>query len=142
MMLKVTIPSLYFVFMILEHLIHSRIEPVIDSQLPPEQAGFHHGRSRVDQVTLLTQHLEDSFEAKKKAGAVLVDLMAAYDIVWQHRGLTCKLLHLLLDKHMIQMIMELVLNLSFILKTDSQQSRLRGLKKQCPTGFCPGSSTI
>ena len=74
-------------------------------------------------MILLTQHLKDSFEAEMKAGAIFVDLMAAYDTVW-HRGLTCKLLHLLPDKHMVQMIMDLVLNCSFALKTDSQQSRL------------------
>jgi len=39
----------------------------------------------------LTQDTEDSFSAKKKAGAVFVDLTAAYDTVW-HCGLTCKLL--------------------------------------------------
>ena len=79
--------------------------------LPKEQAGFRCGKSTVDQVVLPTQNIEDSFEAKKKAGAVFVDLTAAYDTVW-HRGLTCKLLRLLPDKHMIRMIMELVRNRS------------------------------
>ena len=60
----------------------------------------------MDQVVLLTQNIEDSFEAKKKAGAVFIDLTAAYDTVW-HRGFTCKLLRLLPVKHMVQMIMEL-----------------------------------
>ena len=60
----------------------------------------------MDQVVVLTQNIEDSFEAKKKTGAVFVDLTAAYDTVW-HRGLTCKLLRLLPDKHMVRMIMEL-----------------------------------
>ena len=40
---------------------------------------------------MFIQNIEDSFEAKKKAGAVFVDLTAAYDTVC-HRGLTCKLL--------------------------------------------------
>ena len=72
------------------------------------------------------QNIEDSFEAKKKAGAVFVDLTAAYDTVC-HRGLTCKLLRLLPDKHMVKMIMELVRNQSFTLITgDSKQSRLSG----------------
>ena len=53
------------------------------------------------QTVLLTQNIENSFEAKKKAGAVFVDLIAAYDTVW-HRGLTCKLLRLLPDKHMVR----------------------------------------
>ena len=104
-----------------------RVEPLIDPLLPKEQAGFRRGKSTVDQIVLLTQNIKDSFEAKKKAGAVFIDLTAAYDIVW-HRGLTCKLLKLLPDKHMVKMIMELVRNRSFTLTTgDSKQSRLRRL---------------
>ena len=53
--------------------------------------------------------------------------------VW--RGLTCKLLRLLPDKHMVKMIMELVRNRSFTLTTgDSKQSRLRRLKNGVPQG--------
>ena len=100
-------------YKILERLIYTRIEPIVDPLLPWEQAGFRQGRSTVDQTVLLTQHIEDSFETKKKASAVFVDLTAAYDTVW-HRGLTCKLLRLLPDKHMVQMIMELIRNRSFI----------------------------
>ena len=92
------------------------------------------GRSTVDQIVLLTQNIEDCFEAKKKAGAVFVDLTAAYDTVW-HRGLTCKLLRLLPDKHMVSTIMELVRNRSFTLTTgDSKRSRLQRLKNGVPQG--------
>ena len=73
-------------YKILERLIHSRIEPIVDPQLPLEQAGFRRGRSTVHQVTLLTQDIEDSFQYNKKAGVVFLDLTAAYDTVW-HRGL-------------------------------------------------------
>ena len=111
---------------------YARVEPLIDPLLPKEQAGFRRGRSTVDQVVLLTQNIEDSFEAKKKAGAV--DLTAAYGTVW-NRGLTCKLLRLLPDKHMVRMIMELVRNRRYILTTgDSKQSRLRRLKNGLPQG--------
>ena len=96
-------------YKILERLIYARVQPLIDPLLPKEQAGFRRGKSTVDQVVLLTQNIEDSFETKKKAGAVFIDLTAAYDTVW-HRGLTCKLLRLLPDKHMVKMIMELVQN--------------------------------
>ena len=121
-------------YKILERLIYARVKPLIDPLLPKEQAGFRRGKSTVDQVVLLTQNIEDSFEAKKKAGAVFVDLTAAYDTVW-HRGLTCKLLKLLPDKHMVKMIMELVRNRSFTLTTgDSKQSRLRRLKNGVPQG--------
>jgi len=103
-------------FKILGRLIYARVETITDPLLPQEQAGFRHGRSVVDQVTLLTQDIEDSFSAKKKAGAVFVDLTAAYDTVW-HRGLACKLLRLLPDRHIVHMIMEMVSNRSFTLTT-------------------------
>jgi len=119
-------------FEIFERLIYARVKTITDPLHPQEQAGFRHGRSAADQVTLLTQDIEDSFSAKEKAGAVLVDLTAAYDIVW-HRGLTCKLLRLLPDRHMVHMIMEMVSNRSFTLTTgNGQMSRLRRLKSGIP----------
>ena len=35
-------------------------------------------------AVLLTQNIEDSFDAKKKADAVFADLTSAYDTVWYH----------------------------------------------------------
>ena len=87
-------------YKILNRLIYNRIEPIVDPLLPKEQAGFRRGKSTVDQVVLFTKNIEDSFEAKKKASAVFVDLTTAYDTTW-HRGLTCKLLRLLPDKHLV-----------------------------------------
>ena len=119
-------------YKILERLIYARVEPLIDLLLPKQQDGFRRGKSTVDQVVLLTQNIEDSFETKKKASAVFIDLTAAYDTVW-HRGLTCKLLRLLPDKHMVKIIMELVRNRSFTLTTGaSKQSWLRRLKNGVP----------
>ena len=97
-----------------------------------KQAGFRRGWLTVDQTVLLTQNIEDSFEAKKKTGAVFVALTAAYDTVW-HRGLTCKFLRLLLDKHMVLMIMELVRNRSFTITIGvGKQSSLRRLQNGLP----------
>ena len=70
-----------------ERLIYARVKPLIDPLLPKEQAGFRCWNLTVDQIVLLIQNIENSFEAKKKAGDVFVDLTAAYDTVW-HRGLT------------------------------------------------------
>ena len=88
----------------------------------------------MDQVTLLTQDIEDSFEWNMKAGAVFVDLTAAYDTVW-HRGLICKLLKLIPDRHMVSFIVQLISNRNFILKTsDGQTSRPRSLRNGVPQG--------
>ena len=71
---------------------------------------------------------------KRRTGAVFVDLTAAYDTVW-HRGLTCTLLRLLPDKHMVQMIMELIRSRSFTLSIgDSKRSRLRRLRNGLAQG--------
>jgi len=121
-------------FKILKGLIYARVETITDPLLPQEKAGFRHGRSAVDQVILLAQDIEDSFSAKKKAGAVFVDLTAAYDTVW-HRGLTRKQLRWLPDRHMAHMIMEIVSNRSFTLNIgNGQRSRLRRLKNGVPQG--------
>ena len=108
------ISLLCVLYKIFERLIYNGVKPIVDSLLPKEQAGFRYRKSTVDQVVLLTQNIEDSFEAKKKAGTMFVDLTTAYDTVW-HRGLTCKLLILLPDKHLIRIVMELIRNRSFTL---------------------------
>ena len=83
-------------------------------------------------TVLLTQNIEHLFEAKKKAGAVFVDLTAAYHTVWDC-GLTCKLLRLLPDKHKVWMIMEPIWNRSFMLAiADSKQSKLTCLQNSLP----------
>ena len=73
-------------YKILKRLIHARVEPIVYPLLPREQAGLRRGRATVDQTVLLTRNIEDLFEAKKKGGAVFVDLTVACDTVW-HRGL-------------------------------------------------------
>jgi len=70
-----------------------------------------------------------------KAGTVFVDITAAYDTVW-HRGITCKLLQLLPDRHMVRMIMEMVGNRRFTLTTgNGKRSWLRRLMNGVPQGL-------
>ena len=49
-----SVVSLLFLvlFKILERLIYARVDAIMDGLLLQEQAGFRHGRSAVDQVTL------------------------------------------------------------------------------------------
>ena len=49
------ISLLCVLFKILERLIYARCKTITDPLLPQEQVGFRHGRSAIDQVTLLTQ---------------------------------------------------------------------------------------
>ena len=66
-------------FASLSRSIYAPIETIIDPLLSRKQAGFRRRRSTVDQITLMTQEIEDCFSAKKKADAVFVDLTATYD---------------------------------------------------------------
>ena len=92
------IPLLCVPLKLLERLLLLRLDPVIDRQLPPEQAGFRHSRSTTDQVTLLTDDIEACFENNQNVCVALVDLTTAYDTVWL-RGLHMKLLRMLPDRH-------------------------------------------
>ena len=121
-------------FKLLERLLLVRLDPIIDPQLPNEQAGFRRGRSTVHQIVNLTDDIEEAFENGLKAGVILVDLTAAYDTVW-HRGLTLKLLRTIPDRHFVRFICTIISNRSFTLKTsDGQVSRLRRLKNGVPQG--------
>ena len=76
--------------------------------------------------------MKNFFEVKKKVADAFVDLKSAYDVIWHH-CITCKLLKVLLDKHMIRMIIELAGNQNFTLTTgDSKRSRLRCLRNGIP----------
>ena len=68
-------------YKILEKQILARINRVIKPQLPTERSGFRQDRSTVQQILKLTCEIEKSFEKVFNAGAVMVNLTAAYDIV-------------------------------------------------------------
>ena len=72
-------------YKVFEKLIYTRIEPIIDPVLSREQACFRRGRSTEEQVALISREIENCFLAKKKACAVFVDRIVAYDTVC-HRG--------------------------------------------------------
>ncbi len=70
---------------LLEPLILTRLAPIFESVIPPGQAGFRKKRNTGDQIRALTSYIESGFQKKLKTGAVLIDLSAAYDTVWQNR---------------------------------------------------------
>ena len=135
-----SISLLFVTFKILGKLIYVSIKPIIDPLLPREQARFRHRRSTKDQVTLLTQKIENSFSVKKNTSIVFVDLTAAYNTVWHH-DLTCKLL-CLLDRHIVSLIMELVvikvLLSSAVLEIKAGYNTLR----MASQGIDPGSPLV
>ena len=74
----------------MERRINNRLYWHLKGHINPEQAAFRQNRSSEDQVTYLTQAIEDSFQEKKHTLAVWVDLEKAFDKVWKS-GLKLKL---------------------------------------------------
>ena len=127
------ISLLCIAFKLMERLIHNRIQSIVESALPPEQAGFRPKRCTTDQAALLVEDIEDAFEANAFAGAVFVDLSAAYDTVW-HRGLTLKMLSIIPSKDMVRMIMAMTSQRSFVVNFRGSSSRRRFLRNGVPQG--------
>ena len=74
--------------------IHDRLKWILVDQSP---------------TTLESEWLCVDVDGYRIVNVYTVDLTAAYDTVW-HRGLPCKLLRLLPDKHMVWMIKEVIRN--------------------------------
>ena len=122
----------------MERIILTRINPIVEQHLPPEQAGFREGKSTTDQVTRLVNDIEESFERKEKFGLLLIDLSAAYDTIW-HKGLLYKLLQIIPDIHLVRFIMLLVQDRYFKLETSNgSRSRKRKLRNGLPQGSVLG----
>uniref|UniRef100_H3ACT8 Reverse transcriptase domain-containing protein n=1 Tax=Latimeria chalumnae TaxID=7897 RepID=H3ACT8_LATCH len=62
------------VYKLLERLLLNHLAPIIEPQLPNYQAGFCPSHCTEDQVICLTNFTEEETEAKKKVGAVFIDL--------------------------------------------------------------------
>ena len=120
-------------YKLLERLLLTRLAPIFESVIPPEQAGFRKKRNTCDQVLALTSYIESGFQKKLKTGAVLIDLSAAYDTVWQ-AGLMMKLSKAIKCRTTIRLIASLISQRNFRVFLGSQVSRKRMLKNGLPQG--------
>ena len=59
--------------------------PETNNVFSPSQTGYHQHHSTEDQLALLTQDIENSFQEKRKLLVVFFDLSKAFDWVWKKR---------------------------------------------------------
>ena len=118
-------------YKLLERLLLTRLSPIFECVIPPEQAGFRKKRNTCDQVLALTSYIESGFQKKLKTGAVLIDLSAAYDTVWQ-AGLLMKLSKAIKCRTTIRLIASLISQRNFRVFLGNQVSRKRILKNGLP----------
>ena len=76
-----------------EKLLIKRLKPINERKnlIPNHQFGFRSKLSTIDQVHRITNIAENALEEKKVCSAVFLDVVQAFDKVWQE-GLNCKLL--------------------------------------------------
>ena len=120
---------------LMERLINNRLTWHLESKghINTEQAAFRQNRSTEDQVTYLTQAIEDSFQEKKHTLAVWVDLEKAFDKVWKD-GLRLKLRKCGIDGRMFKWIDQFLKKRKARVKVKQHKSRIKELKHGVPQG--------
>ena len=78
-------------YKLFERLFLNRLSPLIDESIPKEQSSFRPNRECQEQVSALTNFIENDFQKSLKTIIVMVDLSAAYDTIWS-KGLIVKFL--------------------------------------------------
>ena len=120
---------------LVERIINSRLMWYLENYnvLINEQAGFRRHRSTENQVTYISQEIEDSFQDGKKTIVVWVDFEKAFDKVWK-KGLVCKLQKSKVSHNMLNWIQNYLKTRKARVTTQGHKSREAKLKHGVPQG--------
>ena len=116
-----------------ERIILNRLNPLIETMIIDQQAGFRPGKSTTGQLLNLTQHIEDGYERGMVTGTVFVDLSAAYDTI-SHRLLLNKIYRMTSDIKFTDLIGNMLSNRRYFVELNGQKSRWRNQKNGLPQG--------
>ncbi|UYV84635.1 hypothetical protein LAZ67_X002927 [Cordylochernes scorpioides] len=118
---------------LLERIILARLTPILDPEIPVEQAGFRGNRSCCDRVASLTSFIENGFQLGMKSAVVLLDLSSAYDTVWID-GLIYKLAKVLKCKQTLNLLSSLLSPRKFTVYLNSKSSKEYTIYNGLPHG--------
>ncbi|UYV82672.1 hypothetical protein LAZ67_22000478 [Cordylochernes scorpioides] len=118
---------------LLERIILARLTPILDPEIPVEQAGFRGNRSCCDRVASLTSFIENGFQLGMKSAVVLLDLSSAYDTVWID-GLIYKLTKVLKCKQTLNLLSSLLSPRKFTVYLNSKSSKEYTIYNGLPQG--------
>ncbi|UYV65983.1 hypothetical protein LAZ67_3006060, partial [Cordylochernes scorpioides] len=118
---------------LLERIILARLTPILDPEIPVEQAGFRGNRSCCDRVASLTSFIENGFQLGMKSAVVLLDLSSAYDTVWID-GLIYKLAKVLKCKQTLNLLSSLLSPRKFTVYLNSKSSKEYTIYNGLPQG--------
>jgi ribonuclease HI len=120
---------------LMERIINTRLIWHLESNklLADEQFGFRKSRSTEDQVTYLTQCIEDAFDEKKHALVVWVDLQNAFDKVWTDK-LLVKLVEKKVTGRMATWIKTWLEKRTAVVRSNGHTSKKMKIKNGVPQG--------
>ncbi|BFZ07875.1 hypothetical protein BsWGS_10914 [Bradybaena similaris] len=109
---------------VLERVVNHRLKWHLESEhiLAPEQAGFRECYSIEDQVTYLSQSIEDAFQKMEKVLTLWVDFKQAFDKVWKEE-LVVKLQRCGIHSNMIRWIQSYLHNRRTKVRLDGIHSK-------------------
>ena len=118
---------------VVRRMILNRLNPLIETMIIDQQAGFRPGKSTTGQLLNLTQHIEDGYERGVVTGTVFVDLSAAYDTI-SHKRLLNKIYRMTSDIKFTDLIGNMLSNRRYFVELNGQKSRWRNQKNGLPQG--------
>ena len=111
----------------------NRLNPLIETMIIDQQAGFRPGKSTTGQLLNLTQHIEDGYERGVVTGTVFADLSAAYDTI-SHKLLLNKIYRMTSYIKFTDLIGNMLSNRRYFVELNGQKSRWRNQKNGLPQG--------
>ena len=120
---------------VMERVINTRLTWYLEKEnkIAPQQAGFRPYRSTEDQVTHITQSVQDAFQEKKTVLAVCVDMQKAFDKVWK-QGLLLMLHRSGVRGRMHNWIRQYLHNRRARVRLDGHKSKKKLLREGVPQG--------
>ena len=127
------ISLLTVLYKLLERLILERIQPVINTVTPVEQAGFRKDRGCNEQMLVFSSFGEGGFQLHQMTFTVQLDLSAAYDTVWKH-ALLLKFIKIIPCFRLYHLLSNILSNQMFQVAFGEKKSRWRTLNNGRPQG--------
>ena len=106
-------------YKLFERMILNRLNPLIETMIIDQQAGFRPGKSTTGQLLNLTQHIENGYGRGVVTGTVFVDLSAAYDTI-SHRLLLNKIYRMTSDIKFTDLIGNMLSNRRYFVELNGQ----------------------
>ena len=120
---------------LMERIVNRRLQWYLEQNdmISNEQAGFRQFRCTEDQVTYISQLIEDGYQEKKHTVTIWVDMEKAFDKVWT-KGLLLKLKRARISHNMLSWIKDYLTNRKARVQSQNSKSRLTSMINGVPQG--------